>query len=94
MAPVVHGASSEYAGRIDFIYLDVADKRNAAAKQQFGSTSTPHFFFVRADGVVRTQFQGVVPRDSLIRTLDALLRQLGSSCRRLVAAQGSSRRVE
>ena len=72
MAPVVHGLAKQYQGRVDFLYLDVADPRNADAKQQLGFTATPHFFFLRADGRRMTQFQGVVPRDSVVRTLERL----------------------
>jgi hypothetical protein len=28
MAPVVHGLEKEYAGRVDFVYLNIADTHN------------------------------------------------------------------
>ena len=73
MAPVVHGLEQEYTGRVDFLYLNVAETRNDSAKRALGFTSTPHFFFRRADGSTVTSMQGVVPGDSVRRALDALL---------------------
>lgn len=73
MAPVVHGLEEEYAGRVDFVYLNVAEDRNAEAKRTYGFTSTPHFFFLRADGSPIANVHGVVPADSLRSSIDALL---------------------
>ena len=50
MAPVVHGLERRYAGRVDFLYLNVAEARNDSAKRALGFVSTPHFFFLRGDG--------------------------------------------
>ena len=69
MAPVVHGLEPQYEGRMDFVYLDVADARNAAAKSRLGFRSTPHFFVVSAEGQVLAEWQGVVPRDSIVARL-------------------------
>ena len=73
MAPVVHGLEQEYAGRVDFLYLNVADARSSEAQRTYGFRSTPHFFFVRADGSAIRTIQGVVPADSLRLALDSLL---------------------
>lgn len=73
MAPVVHGLERQYEGRIDFLYLHVGEPRNVAAKQRLGFTSTPHFFFVRADGTTAEAMQGVVPADSVRGALERLL---------------------
>jgi hypothetical protein len=73
MAPVVHGLEQEYAGRIDFLYLNVAEARNDSAKRALGFTSTPHFFFRRTDGSTVKVMQGVVSGDSMRVALDALL---------------------
>lgn len=73
MAPVVHGLEEQYRGRVDFLYLDVSDPRNEAATGRLGFTSTPHFFFLRADGSAVEVIQGVVPRDSLAGALDRLV---------------------
>lgn len=72
MAPVVHGLKQRYRGRVDFLYLDVKDPRNAAATKRLGFVSTPHFFFLRADGTMTETMQGVVPSDSVARALERL----------------------
>ena len=74
MAPVVHGLEKDYDGRIDFLYLNVADAGNADAKRAFGFKATPHFFLLRSDGAPRDTLQGVVPADSVRAALDRLLR--------------------
>jgi thioredoxin-like negative regulator of GroEL len=73
MAPVVHGLEKQYQGRIDFLYLNVAETRNDSAERALGFRATPHFFFLRADGSPVGVMQGVVSVDSLRRALDALL---------------------
>jgi len=73
MVPVVHGLEQQYAGRVDFLYLNVADPRNADAKRTFGFKATPHFFFRRADGTTARVLQGIVPADSVRLALDGLL---------------------
>ena len=70
---MVHGLEQQYAGRVDFLYLNVADPRNADAKRTFGFKATPHFFFRRADGTTTRVLQGIVPADSVRRVLDGLL---------------------
>jgi thioredoxin-like negative regulator of GroEL len=73
MAPVVHGLEKQYAGRIDFLYLNIAEARNDSAKQAFGFRATPHFFVVNERGSARGSMQGVVPADSLRAALDRLI---------------------
>jgi len=75
MAPVVHGLETEYAGKIDFLYLNVADARNTDAKRTLGFKATPHFFLLSADGAPRDTLQGVVPADSVRAALDRLLQR-------------------
>ena len=72
MAPVVHGLEQQYQGRVDFLYLNVADSANAEAKKALGFKATPHFFFLRADGSPTDTLQGVVPADSVRASLDRL----------------------
>lgn len=73
MAPVVHGLEKQYEGRVDFVYLDVSDPRNKTATTRLGFKSTPHFFFLRPDGVTVEVIQGVVSRDSLVGALERLV---------------------
>lgn len=74
MAPVVHGLEKEYEGKIDFVYLNVADSTNTDAKNRYGFVSTPHFFFLLPDGTPVTSMQGVVPGDSVRGALEKLVR--------------------
>lgn len=73
MASVVHGLEKQYEGRIDFLYLNIADTANNEAKVRFGFVSTPHFFFLRADGSPVDTLRGVVPEDSVRASLERLL---------------------
>jgi thioredoxin-like negative regulator of GroEL len=73
MAPVVHGLEKQYEGRVDFLYLNVAEARNDSAKRALGFRSTPHFFLVDRAGAPRETLQGVVPADSVRAALDRLL---------------------
>ena len=82
MAPVVHGLEQQYKGRVDFLYLNVADSSNTEAKKALGFKSTPHFFFLRADGLPTDTLQGVVPADSVRASLDRLLTSRPTSATR------------
>jgi hypothetical protein len=62
-----------YRDRVDFLYLHVAKPQNQEAKRGLGFTSTPHFFFLRADGSTVDMMQGVVPGDSVRQALERLL---------------------
>ena len=73
MAPVVHGLEKQYEGRVDFLYLNVAEARNDSAKRALGFRATPHFFLVNEAGDARDTLQGVIPADSLRAALDRLL---------------------
>lgn len=73
MAPVVHGLEKQYQGRIDFLYLNIADSANGEAKKALGFKGTPHFFFLRPDGSPTDTLQGGVPADSVRASLDRLL---------------------
>ena len=78
MAPVVHGLEKEYSGRVDFLYLNIAQARNDSAERALGFRSTPHFFFLRADGSTVHAAQGVIPADSVRIRLDQLLTDRGT----------------
>ncbi len=73
MAPVVHGLEKQYEGRVDFLYLNIAEARNDSAKRAFGFRATPHFFLVNAGGAPRDTIQGIIPADRLRAALDRLI---------------------
>jgi hypothetical protein len=63
MKPVVHGLEARYAGKIDFIYLDIDDPANDAAKDQLGFWVQPQFFLLDAAGSVVQEWLGPVSAD-------------------------------
>jgi hypothetical protein len=69
MAPIVHGLEQQWQGRVDFLYLDVADSRNAAAMQRLGYQATPHFFLLDAGGRTLRSWIGTVEGGDLLAGL-------------------------
>ena len=63
----------EYERKVDFVYLNVAEERNAEAKRTYGFRATPHFFFLAADGSAAQNIHGVVAADSIMAALEAFL---------------------
>lgn len=59
----MNGLEAEYEEQIDFIYLDIDDPANDAAKQQFGYRYQPHFFLLDADGEIVQQWLGIVSEE-------------------------------
>jgi hypothetical protein len=41
MQPIVHGLEEKYRGRVTFLYLDIRERRNSAAKARLGYDATP-----------------------------------------------------
>ncbi len=73
MAPIVHGLERQYAGRIDFLYLDVRDQRTAEAKTKLGFEATPHFFLLTREGQLVGEWKGVQPPEVLEANLRSVL---------------------
>ena len=74
MMPMVHGLEKRYAGKVDFVYLNVEDDRTADVQQRFDCKGTPLFVFVDAVGTpVGKPRYGLVPEKELIATLDVLV---------------------
>jgi hypothetical protein len=64
MRPIVHGLAKKYAGRIQFLYLDIRDTKNADAKLRLGYRATPHFVLLSADArILRTHAGLLTPAD-------------------------------
>lgn len=61
MAPIVHGLEAEYAGKINFVYLDIDDPANAEAKRNFGFRYQPEFRLLDGEGNVLATWAGFVP---------------------------------
>jgi thioredoxin-like negative regulator of GroEL len=73
MRPIVHGLAKEYAGRIQFLYLDVRDPRNNDAKRRFGYRATPHFVLLSSDARVVREHSGLLAPADLEVWLKAAL---------------------
>lgn len=69
MAPIVHGLEQQWNDRVDFLYLDVADPRNAAAMQRLGYRATPHFFILDPSGRTTRSWLGTVEGGELVSGL-------------------------
>jgi thioredoxin-like negative regulator of GroEL len=74
MAPIVNGLETQYGGRVDFVYLNVADPAVRVVMQEYGFRSTPHFFLRAADGTVVWSQQGAVTEQEFVRQLEAVAR--------------------
>lgn len=74
MKPIVHGLEKQYAGRIDFLYIDTSDPGTQEVQSRLEFRGTPQFVFLDASGraVAPPQF-GVVEESALKATLDSLL---------------------
>ncbi len=54
----MHGLEAKYAGRIDFVYLDIDDPSTTPFKSQLGYQYQPHFFLLDGAGNVLQQWIG------------------------------------
>ena len=70
LAPIVEDLAGEYAGRVDIVHIDVDEARETASK--FGVMSVPTLLFFNK-GEVTDQVTGLVPREVLVKRLEALL---------------------
>lgn len=75
MKPMVHGLEKQFSGRIDFLYLNVAEPRTSDVRTRLGFNSTPHLVLLREDGTKVREFIGVVEPDVLESALQELVRR-------------------
>ncbi|MBK6770424.1 MAG: hypothetical protein IPG72_15710 [Ardenticatenales bacterium] len=73
MKPVVHGLEDRYAGRIDFVYLDIDDDATAPLKEQLGFRGQPQFFLVDADGNTVQSWRGRTKEAEFVEAFDGLV---------------------
>ena len=71
--PIVHGLERKYKGRIDFVYLHVADPRTTKAREQLGYAATPQIMLLDASGTKVREWIGVVAEPTLTTGLEDLL---------------------
>ena len=73
MSPIVKGVEKEYAGRVNFVYLDIDDPATKIFKLVLRFRVEPHFFLVDGRGKVLQQWVGYVTVEQFRQALDAAL---------------------
>lgn len=73
MKPVVHGLEDRYAGRIDFVYLDIDDDGTAPLKAQLGFSGQPHFFLVDPQGTTVQSWRGRTGEAEFVAAFESIL---------------------
>lgn len=63
MAPIVHGLEAEFAGQIDFVYLDIDDPQNEQFLKELNFSYQPHFLLLDGEGNVIQQWIGPVKEE-------------------------------
>lgn len=72
LAPVLKNLENKYAGKIQFIYLDIDDPRTNPFKQALGYQYQPHLFLIDGEGKVLMQWVGYVAEEELDAVLSSL----------------------
>jgi len=72
MLPVLRNLENKYAGKVQFIYLDIDDPRTNPLKQALGYQYQPHLFLLNGEGKVIKQWIGYVPEVELDTVLSSL----------------------
>ena len=73
MAPIVHGLEAEFAGQINFVYLDVDDPDNEQFLEELGFRYQPHFLLLDGDGDIIQQWLGPVKAEEFRKAFIANL---------------------
>lgn len=74
MAPLIQGVEQDYAGRVNFVYLDTDDPGTEPLQEALFFRSEPHFFLLDGDGKVLRQWLGYVSVEELRREIEEALR--------------------
>jgi len=71
MAPIVHGLEVEYFGSVNFVFLDIDDKGNAAFLSELEFKYQPQFVLIDGEGKILQQWFGFVSAEDFRFVLDA-----------------------
>jgi thiol-disulfide isomerase/thioredoxin len=71
MSPIVHALENDYAGQMNFIYLDIDDPENQVFKDALFYRGQPQFFLLDHQGEVLKQWQGYVTNESFVDAIEA-----------------------
>jgi hypothetical protein len=73
MAPIVHGLEAQYSAQMNFIYLDIDDRKNDEFKRDLGYRVQPHFLLLDEDGNIVQQWLGRVKAEDLEAAINQIL---------------------
>jgi thioredoxin-like negative regulator of GroEL len=73
MKPIVHGLQHQYGGKLDVLYFDVSEAKNAPLMRKLGYKSTPHLMLLTKKGRRVDAWTGVTPEATLRSAIDRLL---------------------
>ena len=73
MAPIVHGLEAEFAGEINFVYLDVDDQENEQFLNDLGFRYQPHFLLLDGNGNIIQQWLGPVAEEQFREAFSSVL---------------------
>jgi thiol-disulfide isomerase/thioredoxin len=74
MAPVMHDLQDRYAGRVNFVFLDIQDPQTQSLQDRLGYEFPPQFFLLAGDGEVLNEWVGYVPEAELGDHIETALR--------------------
>lgn len=74
MAPIVHGLEAEYAGKIDFYFLDADDPATQPFQEKFSFRVQPELHLLDADGKVIKSWVGAVREEDLRSAFESALK--------------------
>ncbi len=61
----MHGLEAKYAGKIDFVYLDIDDPNTTPFKSQLGYRYQPHMYLLDGAGNVLMEWVGYTTEGEL-----------------------------
>jgi len=73
MEKVIEEVEPEYAGRVEFVVVDVYDYKESSFCDYFKVRVIPTSFFIRPDGKVVEAYEGLIEADRMRTLLDKLM---------------------
>ena len=73
MIPIIQKLEREYAGEVNFVYLDTKDRRNDRLMRKLNYRYTPQFFLLDGDGEFLDSWIGQVNEAKFLPALNAAL---------------------
>lgn len=73
MEKVIEEVEPEYAGRVEFVVVDVYDSAESSFCEYFQVRVIPTSFFIQPDGAVVDAYEGLIRSDQMRMLLDKLI---------------------